>query len=64
MYDHVSGPKFQATVTFAPQGDKTRVTVRMLFESAELRDYTAREFGSVEGLQQTLGRLAEHLHSA
>ncbi len=61
VYSHVSGPLFESTVTFAEQGDKTRVTVRMLFESAALRDKTAKEFGAVEGLQQTLGRLEEEL---
>ena len=51
-------------MTFAEQGDKTRLTVRMLFESAELRDRVAEEYGAVEGLHQTLGRLAEHLAKA
>jgi uncharacterized protein YndB with AHSA1/START domain len=35
----------------------------MLFESAELRDKVAKQFGAVEGLQQTLGRLDEKLSS-
>ena len=61
VYSHVSGPQFHATVTFTEQGAKTRVTVRMLFGSAELRDKVAKEFGAVEGLQQTLERLAEQL---
>src|SRR5579864_8256130 len=61
VYDHVSGPRFQMTVTFAKQDAKTKVSARMLFESPELRDRTARQFGAVEGLQQTLGRLTEKL---
>jgi uncharacterized protein YndB with AHSA1/START domain len=61
VYDHVSGPLFHATVTFEAQGDKTRLTVEMLFESAELRNKVAEEFGAVEGLNQTLGRLGTHL---
>jgi uncharacterized protein YndB with AHSA1/START domain len=61
VYDHVSGPLFHATVTFEAQGDKTRLTVQMLFESAELRNKVAEEFGAVEGLNQTLGRLETHL---
>jgi uncharacterized protein YndB with AHSA1/START domain len=60
-YSHVSGPLFEAAVTFAAEGEKTRVTVTMLFESAELRDRVAKEYGAVEGLQQTLGRLEEQL---
>jgi hypothetical protein len=33
----------------------------MLFATAELRDKVAQEFGAVEGLSQTLGRLEEEL---
>jgi ribosomal protein L13 len=33
----------------------------MLFESAAERDNTVRNVGAVDGLNQTLGRLAEHL---
>lgn len=61
VYDHVSGPKFHVTVSFAEQGEQTKVTVRMLFDTAAQRDYTVREFGAVEGLHQTLGRLAAYL---
>jgi uncharacterized protein YndB with AHSA1/START domain len=61
VYDHVSGPLFRATATFADQGGKTRVTVRMRFESAALRSKVAEEFGAVEGLGQTLDRLGEQL---
>ena len=61
VYSHVTGPKFQMTVTFAEQGDKTKLNARMLFESATLRDRVAKEFGAIEGLNQTMDRLAEHL---
>lgn len=61
VYKHVSGPQFQMTVTFADDGHKTKITAQMLFESASLRDKTIKEFGAVEGLKQTLGRLAEHV---
>lgn len=61
VYDHVSGPKFHATVTFADVGGKTAVTVRMLFDTAAERDHTAQQFGAVVGLQQTLGRLAGYV---
>jgi uncharacterized protein YndB with AHSA1/START domain len=48
-------------VTFEELGDKTRLTMEMVFESAELRNKVAEEFGAVEGLTQTLGKLAAHL---
>jgi len=61
-YDHVSGPKFHATATFEDEGGgKTRLTVRMVFDTAAERDKVAREFGAVEGLSQTLQRLGETL---
>ncbi|HEY8182169.1 MAG TPA: SRPBCC family protein [Thermoanaerobaculia bacterium] len=60
-YSHVSGPLFEASVTFSVQGDKTRVEVRMVFESAELREKVAKDFGAVEGLHQNLDRLEQHL---
>src|SRR6266480_4137689 len=49
VYDHVSGPLFRATVTFTARGEKTEVNVRMVFESAGLRDSVAAQFGAVEG---------------
>ena len=61
VYSHVSGPQFQMTVTFAQDGDKTRLTARMLFESPAQRDKVAREFGAIEGLNQTLECLDQHL---
>ena len=64
VYTHVSGPKFQATATFDEQGGKTTLTMRMLFDTAEQLDRTVKVFGAVEGLQQTLGRLAEHVARA
>ena len=61
VYSHVSGPHFRMTATFAEQGDETTLTARMLFESAAQRDKVAKEFGAVEGLNQTLDRLEEQL---
>jgi uncharacterized protein YndB with AHSA1/START domain len=61
VYSHVSAPQFEMTVTFDERGDQTELTARMFFESAELRDKTVKEVGAVEGLKQTLGRLAEHV---
>jgi uncharacterized protein YndB with AHSA1/START domain len=61
VYDHVSGPLFRAVVTFSDQYGKTRVNMRMRFESAALRNKVAEEFGAVEGLSQTLGRLGEEI---
>jgi uncharacterized protein YndB with AHSA1/START domain len=61
VYKHVSAPQFQMTVTFSDDAHKTKLTARMLFESAALRDKTVKEFGAVEGLRQTFGRLGEYV---
>jgi uncharacterized protein YndB with AHSA1/START domain len=61
VYRHVSAPKHQTTVTFADEDGKTMVTVRMVFESAALREHTVKQFNAVEGLRQTLGRLGEYV---
>src|SRR5581483_10516803 len=64
VYDHESTPPFHVTVTFTDQGrDRTRITMHMLFDTVELRDNTVRVFGAVEGLHQTLGRLAKELEA-
>jgi uncharacterized protein YndB with AHSA1/START domain len=51
----------QVTVTFAEQGGKTKLTMRMLFKSAAERDKVVKEFNAIEGANQTLDRLAEQL---
>ena len=66
VYTHGSGEEgdpgqFQVTVTFAEQGGKTKLTMQMLFESAAERDKVIKEFGAIEGANQTLDRLEEHL---
>jgi uncharacterized protein YndB with AHSA1/START domain len=54
--------QFEATWTFdALEGGKTRVTIRMVFPSAELRNQVVKEYGAIEGGEQTLARLAEQL---
>lgn len=67
VYSHGGAKKggpsvqFEATWTFEAQGNKTSLTLRQEFPSAEVRDRIIREFGAVEGAKQTMGRLAEHL---
>ena len=68
VYDHGPGdesdsPQFHVTVTFEEEGGRTRLTLRLVFASAAERD-SAVEFGALEGGNQTLERLAEHLAKA
>lgn len=53
--------RVQASWLFEAQGRKTKVTLRMLFPSAEARDCFAREYKVVEGGNETLDRLQDHL---
>ncbi len=55
------GVSFTATWTFEALGNKTRLTMRLLFDTPAGRDLAAREYGAVEGGRQTLARLAEYL---
>jgi uncharacterized protein YndB with AHSA1/START domain len=64
VYDHghdESDPKsFVSTVTFEDLGGKTRITLRLEFDSKDARN-AAMTFGAVEGGNQTLARLEAHL---
>jgi len=60
--EHGAEPvSFEVTLTFAARGGKTELTMRMLFASAAEREYVIEKHGAMEGIKQTLGRLAEHL---
>lgn len=51
---------FHVTVTFEDAGNRTKVTMRSLFSTAEACA-AVKKFGAIEGGQQTLARLAGHL---
>ncbi len=61
VYDHGPSPRFRTTVTFVDLGPKTKLIMRGIFASAAVRNKVAKEYGAVEGQQQTLRRLAELL---
>lgn len=68
VYTHDSGieddpQQFLVTVTFEEDGDKTRLTMYSLFKTAEARDYVVKEYGAIEGGNQTVNRLEEHLEN-
>jgi uncharacterized protein YndB with AHSA1/START domain len=52
---------FKSTWTFEAEGDQTRVTIRMVFDSAEAREFVVKEHGAIEGGKQTLQRLGEYM---
>jgi uncharacterized protein YndB with AHSA1/START domain len=53
--------QFETTVSFEEQGNKTKLTMRMVFNSKAERDLVAEKYGAVEGLSQNLRRLNEYL---
>jgi uncharacterized protein YndB with AHSA1/START domain len=61
VYDHVSGPKFVATINFEERGEQTFITWHMLFETAEEFIRTVKTFKADEGLKQNLAKLEAYL---
>ncbi|MEQ1885650.1 MAG: SRPBCC domain-containing protein [Bryobacteraceae bacterium] len=59
VYTHGPAPWFQSTVTFAEQAGKTKITMRTVFASSEMRNNIAKY--AVEGGFEHLGCLAEFL---
>lgn len=58
--DHIH---FEVTVTFVERDGATEVTLRQVYDTAEARDRSVKEFGAIEGGKQTLARLATYLES-
>lgn len=52
---------FESVLTFAPDGAATRIEMRTLFPTKELRDEAVEKYGAVEGGQQTLSKLAAYV---
>jgi uncharacterized glyoxalase superfamily protein PhnB/uncharacterized protein YndB with AHSA1/START domain len=61
VYDHVSGPRFLATIEFEKRGGKTHISWHMLFETKEQFIQTVKTFKADEGLKQNIERLNEYL---
>jgi len=58
------GASFEATWTFEKQGEKgekTLLTIRQVFPTAEMREHVVKTYNAIEGGKQTLGRLSDHL---
>ena len=52
---------FESVVTFAADGAATRIEMRTVFPTKELRDEAVEKYHAVEGGQQTLGNLAAYV---
>jgi len=63
VYEHVSTPKFTATIDFEAQGDKTMLTWHMLFETEEQFIQVVKTFKADEGLKQNVEKLGLYLQT-
>jgi uncharacterized protein YndB with AHSA1/START domain len=66
VYRHVDDEglepvSFHTTVTFTDENGGTRLTMRAVFASPEERNTVVEKYGAIEGAQQTVARLEEHL---
>lgn len=53
--------QFHAMVGFADKNGKTEVTMRSVFPTKEARDFVVKEYGAIEGAQQTIAHLADYV---
>ena len=53
---------FASVLTFTPDGAATRVEMRTVFPTKEMRDEVVEKYHVIEGGQQTLGKLAAYVN--
>ena len=61
VFDHISGPKYTATISLTAQGNKTHLRWHMVFETAEMFEKTVKTFKADEGLKQNIVKLEAYL---
>ena len=54
------GLNMRATITFAPRGDKTLITMRTEFPTVAMREQSVKVYNAIQGGEQTLSRLNAH----
>ena len=52
---------FESTLAFAPHGTATRIVMRTVFPTKQLRDQAVEKYDAIEGGQQTLSHLAAYV---
>jgi len=52
---------FESLVTFAPDGAATRIEMRTVFPTREMRDEVVEKYHAIEGGEQTLSNLAAYV---
>ena len=59
--DEAEPVSHHVTVIFEKQGDKTKITMKMVFESAEELKRVDKEYGAIEGMKQCVNRLEKYV---
>jgi uncharacterized protein YndB with AHSA1/START domain len=60
--EHRDDPNaFQSVITFEPDGAATRIEMRTVFPTRELRDEAAEKYHAIDGGRQTLNSLAAYV---
>lgn len=52
---------FESVLTFVSEGGRTRIEMRTVFPTAQLRDQAIEKHGAIEGGRQTLANLAAYV---
>lgn len=52
---------FESVITFAPEGAATRIEMRTVFPTKQLRDEAVEKYQAIEGGRQTLNNLAAYV---
>jgi uncharacterized glyoxalase superfamily protein PhnB/uncharacterized protein YndB with AHSA1/START domain len=63
VYEHITAPKFLATVNFERRGDTTFINWHMLFETREQFIQVVKTFKADEGLKQNVEKLDHYLQT-
>jgi uncharacterized glyoxalase superfamily protein PhnB/uncharacterized protein YndB with AHSA1/START domain len=61
VYEHISSPKYLATISFQARGKKTLIDWQMVFESKEQLIQVVKTFKADEGLRQNMEKLGHYL---
>ena len=64
-YHHGDGEgkiSFTVHVTMEEVGDKTKLTIRSVFQSSDILDQLDREVNAIEGGKQTYNRMEKYVH--
>src|SRR6516162_2152349 len=52
---------FESVLTFEPAGEESRIVMRTVFPTKELREEAVEKYHAIEGGEQTLGNLAAYV---